>query len=129
MLMQIKNSKYLKLFWGFMALYIFNICVDAPDSLPNNIPEDLSFNDQESIIEILIEKVLGFEEAIPEYDDNDTENQTTLENHKTVDSFILSYFDLNPLNNFCNEQRQNILLDFEFIRNHYLEIYSPPPEV
>lgn len=57
-----------------MGLYMLNISVDAVDSKPNNIPEDLSINDQESIIEIIVEQVLGYEDAIKEYDDNDSED-------------------------------------------------------
>ena len=56
-----------------MGLLLLNISVDTADPNPNHIPEDLSFNDQESIIEILFEKVLGYKEAFKEYDDNDSQ--------------------------------------------------------
>jgi hypothetical protein len=54
-----------------MALYLLNISVDTADSTPHYLPEDLTFNDQESIVEIVLEKILGFEDAIAECDDND----------------------------------------------------------
>lgn len=74
MISQIRNSIFSKILWGLMGLYMLNISVDAVDSKPNNIPEDLSINDQESIIEIIVEQVLGYEDAIKEYDDNDSED-------------------------------------------------------
>lgn len=60
-----------------MSLYILNISVDTTDPNPGFIPEDLSINDQESIVEIVVEKVLGYENAIKEYDDHDTEDHNT----------------------------------------------------
>lgn len=57
-----------------MGLYLLNISVDSPDPNPEYIPEDLSINDQESIIEVVVEKILGFEDALEEYDDHDSED-------------------------------------------------------
>lgn len=63
-----------------MGLFLLNISVDTADLNPKYVPEDLSINDQESIIEIVIEKFLGYEDAIKEYDDHDTEehNKTNI---------------------------------------------------
>ncbi len=56
-----------------MGLYLLNISADTADPHPTHIPEDLSINDQESIIEVVVETILGFEDAFQEYDDPDTE--------------------------------------------------------
>lgn len=64
-----------------MGLYLLNISVDVADPGSANNPENLSFNDQESIIEIVVEKILGFENAIEEFEDHDPEengNKRTL---------------------------------------------------
>lgn len=76
MISRIGNSVYTKIIWGIMGIYLFNISVDTIDSTPSHLPENLAINDQESIVEIIIEKILGYEDAIEEYDDNDTENQS-----------------------------------------------------
>ena len=68
-----QQKGFVQIFWLFMSLYLLNISVDSPDYFSNSISEDLSFNDQESIVEIVVEQVLGYENAIKEYDDNDTE--------------------------------------------------------
>ncbi|WP_068828817.1 hypothetical protein [Wenyingzhuangia fucanilytica] len=58
-----------------MGVHLLNICVDIPNTTtPININKDLSFNDQESIVEFFFEKVLGYEDTFEEYDDNDTED-------------------------------------------------------
>ena len=69
----IRDSAFLRIFWGLMALYLLNISVDTADPDPEHIPEDLSFNEQESLVEIVVEKLMGFESAIAEYDDHDSE--------------------------------------------------------
>lgn len=67
-----------------MGLYLLNLSVDTQDSTPRYQPEDLSINDQESIIEILVEQILGFENAVAEYDDSDTEEHSKQANIKIV---------------------------------------------
>src|SRR5690606_17957684 len=82
MFQHIRHSIAIRFLWGFMGLYFLNMSVDTVDAYPNNIPEDLSFNDQESIVEIVVEQVLGYENAIEEHDDPDTENHTKKSNFK-----------------------------------------------
>jgi len=65
-----------------MAIYLLNVRIDTADPQPENIPEDLSFNDQESVIEFVIEKILGFEDAIREYDDHDNQSPIKTKNVK-----------------------------------------------
>jgi hypothetical protein len=79
---QIRNSVFAKILWGLLALHLLNISVDTADPNPEYIPEDLSINDQESVIEIVLEKVLGYENAIKEYDDHDTEDHNKKTNVK-----------------------------------------------
>lgn len=111
-----------------MGLYLLNISVDAPDITPQQIPEDLSFNDQESIIEIVIEKVLGYEDAIKEYDDNDTEDH----NKKKDVKIDLLYSHTTLLKSTNKLFKKNVNQFFNY-NNHYssgfIEIDSPPPKV
>jgi hypothetical protein len=68
---------------------MLNISIDADDPKANHIPEDLSYNEQESIVEILVEKVLGFENAIQEFDDHDPEDHKS-QNNVNLDLFFSS---------------------------------------
>lgn len=128
MMGQLRNGKLTSLFWGFMALYMLNICVDSPDASPYHVPQDLSYNDQESIVEIILEKVLGCEDAIPEYDDNDPDQNTILKNNISIYNFILPFFESKFNGDFSEGKRQNNSIYFSYIPIHYLEIHSPPPE-
>lgn len=56
---------------------MLNMGIDTTDPNPQHIPEELTFNDQESSFEIVIETVLGYEDAIKEYDDIDAEGHNT----------------------------------------------------
>lgn len=126
MIRQLRNSNIKSLFYGFMALYMLNISVDSPDKYPNYVPEDLSFNDQESIFEIIIEGVLGCEDAIPEYDDNDLNENNTTKNNITIDNFVLPY--LNQDLTAILLKKKNKTIYFSYVPLHYLEIHLPPPE-
>jgi hypothetical protein len=55
-----------------LALHIFNFSIDPRDPHPDNIPEDLSFNDIESITEFLTEVVFGWANVFEEHDEHDS---------------------------------------------------------
>jgi len=61
-----------------LAVLIFNISIDPPDSLKNmdddiELEEDLSQNEIESVAELILENGLDIENAIPESDDPDSD--------------------------------------------------------
>ncbi|XOV68711.1 MAG: hypothetical protein ACFHU9_05925 [Fluviicola sp.] len=121
------NSIFIRVVCGLLALYLFNISADIEDPNPAFVPEDLSFNDQESIIEIFVEKVLGYENAIEEYDDHDTEDQQKKKNVK-VDVFL-------QVANSQAEENQTLIRKKNYphfeagLINGFIDIDSPPPKV
>lgn len=126
MICHIRNSIFTQLFWGLMGFYLLNISVDTVDPKPEYIPEDLSINDQESILEIIVEKVLGYENAIKEYDDHDSEDHNKKKETKTdlLIHFPKTYNLFNHLNKrkilYPNQENQ--------LLNAFKEIDSPPPK-
>ncbi len=82
-----RNSIFHKVLCGLLGLYLFNVSVDTADSNLSYVPEDLSFNDQESIVEMIVEQLPGYEDAIEEYDDNDSEKNSKKKNTK-IDLFV-----------------------------------------
>lgn len=111
-----------------MGLYLLNISVDAPDLNPENIPEDLSINDQESIVEIVVEKILGFGDVIKEYDDNDTEDHNNKTNLKIeliaqciVDSSIKQSIIKTTKHKFPDYNTHLI--------NGFQKLDTPPPKI
>lgn len=125
----IRNSSFIRYFWGIFALYILNCSVDAPDPYSEHYSEDLSFNDQESIIEMIVEKVMGFEDSIAEYDDNDENKELILKKNP-----LSGYFDIFEVSgqgsdNFFIGRKEGIFKYQPFFSSSFIEIQSPPPEV
>jgi hypothetical protein len=117
----------LKLLWLIMASHILSISVDPPDPEPNHIPEDLSYNEMESIIEIILENVLAIEDAIPEQDDNDSSQGLLVE----IDNHLV-YFPtrIDPLqfNRDHFDLQKNIPYYNPYTEQFFPEIASPPPK-
>ncbi len=67
----IRQNIVLRLVWGALAFQVFNVSIDAPDAKPDYIAEDLTVNDIETVVELVLEKVLDIENAIPEQDEPD----------------------------------------------------------
>jgi hypothetical protein len=116
-------------FWVFMALHILNCSIDAPDKLPDYIPENLSFNDIESISELILEQFMGFENAVEEHEEPDSTDGLSFEVAKIIlfyqPSFVFSVplkvKDFSEESSFCRYQ------DIHFTLFHP-EIVSPPPQ-
>lgn len=129
MIQIIRDSIFSKCFWGFVALYLLNCSIDAPDFYPDKLPEDLSFNEQESILEVIIEKALGFEDAIDEYDDNDSKNEQVLKKNTLSNYFELVKHSRDKSEHIGTHQK-NRFSRYQFpISSTLIEIQSPPPEV
>ncbi len=111
-----------------MGLYLLNISVDTADPNPEHIPEDLSFNDQESIVEIIVEQVLGYENAIKEYDDHDTDDHNEKKNLKIE---LLVHWT--PADKSAHKRlTENKILHTDYdarLAKGFIEIDSPPPKV
>ena len=128
MLQKISQAKLMRMLCFLMAAYLLNISVDSPDILPHKA-EDLSFNDQESIVEIVIEKILDYDTLIPEIDDNDSNEQSPIKKNFQLDFYLLFYVTTEPLvkkNAFTKSlpiwKKENVKL--AFYKNFF-----PPPEV
>lgn len=111
-----------------MGLYLLNICVDTADPNPEHIPEDLSYNDQESIVEIIVEQFLGFEDAFVEYDDPDSEEHNKKKNVK-IDLLVYSTQSNEGLKHSLNLKKKLYLDHGARLTMGFYDIDSPPPKV
>jgi hypothetical protein len=99
-----------------------------PDAQSDYIAEDLSFNDMESVVEIVLEQGIGIKDAIAEHDEPDDQSPC---NVKTSLEFYFFY----PCTKICSFKKEieplNITsLDEEnFIKEFVNEIIPPPPRV
>jgi hypothetical protein len=107
---------------------MLNISVDIADMNPEHIPENLSINDQESIVEIIIEKILGFEDAIKEYDDVDTEDHNSKTNVQ-IDLTTLFFTEV-LFNQLFHETTEHYFPNYiAHLKNGFLKLDIPPPKV
>lgn len=77
----IRHHFLVRFLCGLVAAIILNFAVDAPDLYDNHIPEDLSYNDIESVVEWVLESVLQIEDAVVEHDDNDQNSPLKIDKH------------------------------------------------
>lgn len=111
-----------------MGFYMLNISIDTTDPTPSYLPEDLSFNDQESIVELVVEQFLGYQDSIAEYDDNDTEDYGKKKNV----SLSLLFFETSPhheLSQPSYTERASHYPDYtEGLLTIVYDTDSPPPK-
>jgi hypothetical protein len=114
--------------WGAMALFLFNISVDTPEPNIASEQSNLGFNDQESVLELLLEKVIGLEDAIAERDDvegsGDSEKKKS--NKIKIVLFRLVQINHSVLCQTSKNQRYPIYISPQSIG--IFEKDAPPPE-
>lgn len=110
-----------------MALIILNCSVDNPDAQPDCVAEDLSFNDMESIVEIVLEEGIGIKNAIPEHDEPDDEGSNSTVK-KTIDFYCCvkkkELINHGSISNKINK----FFYNGEFSEQFHPEIVPPPPK-
>lgn len=113
--------------WGFMALYILNCSVDAPDAYAEYLPDNITLNDQDSIIEIIIEKLLGYDDVIAE-NDNEKETDYSIKKMFKINCFTIPLPVLTA-QNFYLYKKHNFFWKINGHVKPVFEIHSPPPEI
>ncbi len=113
-----------------MAFYLLNCSVDTT-GLFVGTPETsrITYNNQESIIEIVVEQFLGFEQAIPEYADNDMDQNAALKKAQLIDSFIIPHFDQKVYTFLGYSKKLHPIEHVNHTLKFYFKVPSPPPEV
>ena len=114
-----------------MGLHILNFSIDPPDILPDSVPEDLSYNEIESVVELVLEDGFGIENAISESDEVDNPD-----GQKFVITNLILYYEQIAEVRFQPAVEQNYrsnAADILHIKSAYdspsLNLLSPPPEV
>ena len=117
-----------RLFCILMAFHIFNVSVDMPDTQPDYIAEDLSVNDMESVIEIVLEKGLDIENAIAEHDEHDENDAQNFELSKDF-KFCSNKVHTHLFNNLGVIISHRVINYNESFYDSYIyDILSPPPQ-
>ncbi|MES2650607.1 MAG: hypothetical protein V4663_02650 [Bacteroidota bacterium] len=127
---KLSNIKPLKFLWILMALYLLNCSVDTTGLFVSALESNsIVQNDQESIIEIVVEQFLGFEQAIPECADNDMDQKATLKKAQLIDLFIIPNLDQQAYTFSGYAKKQHPIERTNHALKFYFKVPSPPPEV
>jgi hypothetical protein len=126
----IRESNLLRILWFVIAVHLLNCSVDTPDPGPFNVAEDLSINDQESVVEVILEQFLNIEDAVSEFDEPGDENEAFFASKSSLSFFPPPIFrDYSVFNLECRFCL--VYSCFEIIESkeqYSREIHLPPPE-
>lgn len=110
-----------------MSLYILNFSIDTSEAFSNNSSEYLNYNEQESILELFVEKLLGFEDAFSEDIDFESEQDSKLKKTSTTHLFLTIQLDFKS--KFSeNSNLASLEIPIFHITKPYFEVFAPPPE-
>jgi hypothetical protein len=111
-----------------MALLILNCSADSPDYYLDYLPEDLSYSDRESILEIILEDALDIENAMPEYDDFDSDDGSVLNGKKGIDFCIPFKLPLSSGQHLLDDSGKLVTYLEVYSIQFHPEILPPPPK-
>ena len=106
-------------------LQFLNCSIDAPD-IYSKIFE---YNEQESILELILEKVLGHEDAISEYQCEDAEHNNLNKKKVNFDYFTLPDFELKNQSELSHLSNKNTFYKERIKVNNNFKIHLPPPKL
>ena len=109
-----------------MGLYIFNLSADTADPESQHVAEDLSINDQESMVEVLVETILGYEDTFEEFDDPDGDDHNKKTTHQ-IDLVLHNPADQKQRYNSSYIVENRFLDPRIALSIGFRQIDSPPP--
>lgn len=128
MMRKLRDSILTRLFCGLLGLYFLNLSVDAAYPSPNHIPDFTYFNDQESIIEIVVEQVIGLEDYFEELDNPESETQFPKRNIKSDLKLNLPVWTEFFTSNQTGILEIDPITEDAFLTQSYPQIDPPPPK-
>jgi hypothetical protein len=119
----LRKKFFVTIVWVTVTLQLFNISFDPADPFCGR--EDLSVNEIESCIEMVLEIVLGHEDAIEENDESD---EAPDKPGATVILFSLFYSSVSVENPTVHTKNYHPIFKSSHIESLSLPITAPPPK-
>jgi hypothetical protein len=110
-----------------LGLHFLNLSVESAYPSPDCIPASTYFNDQESIIEIIFEQVIGLNDYFAELDDPESETQYPKQHQKTELKLNLPVW-LELFSEKKDLLKINPITSETFFEERYPQIDPPPPK-
>jgi len=121
------QNKFVRFFWGLMSIYLLNISVDTTNlSLYENSPKGIEYNEQDSIVEIILEQVLDFEDIVKEIDCEDCD--VFMLKMKLAKNVFIRYDFSDMTLFFLNTTKKDFFFNQDLFRKISLPKIIPPPK-
>jgi hypothetical protein len=120
----LRKKSFVTIVWMAVTLQLFNISFDAADPFYGR--EDLSVNEIESCVEMVLEIVLGHEDAIDESDESDEAPDKPGTN---IILFSLFYSTVSIENPTIHTKNYHPIFKSSHIESLSLPITAPPPKL
>lgn len=119
-----RNHIFSKTILWMLTLHFINVSVDPPDKEMFGVAEDLSINDMESVMEIIIENFMGVDNFFPEHDEDDAKSHRV---YIDIDFFEkIKIFSLTLSKDISGKNKFEA--DLSLFSDIKISIVSPPPE-
>ena len=126
-LKKFRNNVFIKILFGFLGFHLLNISIDIPKITPIKQFEELSFNNQESIVGFFLEKILGCENTLEKYENSSDD----FKQNKNFDFELIaakgSFFNIKLLPTKLSKQKFSELV--QQLTSEHQELDTPPPKV
>lgn len=92
---QLRKIALFRFLCAALAVYLLNISIDPQDIAVTWQKEDLRINEIESIVELVAEEILNYDNVIPEHEDPDGEKsaQVTFFKMFSPSVFLFTFFE------------------------------------
>jgi len=119
----------LRVLWVLMALHILNFSIDNPHTFFEHDKVDNDFDEVDSVVELVLEDVIGIDNAIPEH-----HSKTPLSHKFSAKKVVWMFEQTEPLK-FNEPMAINFKIVVPDVRyknpiydSPLVNIFSPPPE-
>jgi hypothetical protein len=120
----LRKKSFVTILWMVVIVQLFNISFDPADPFCGT--EDLSINEIESCVEMVVEIVLGHEDAIEESDESD---EAPDKPGTAFTLFSILYSSISIENPIVNTRNYHSIVNSSDIESLSLPITSPPPKL
>lgn len=126
MLSDLKNSSFSKSIWIFMTLYFINLSIDV--QYDSRWFKSSTLDENETLIELLIEDVLDYEDAVADQNNLDTDE---IKIKKSIFLIFISQTANLSLKTAIHSKGISIVFSnlFLFLKSLADKIHTPPPEI
>ncbi|WP_010136004.1 hypothetical protein [Ochrovirga pacifica] len=129
MLKQLRNSIAIKILFGLLGFHLLNISIDRPKVLNTPSQKTVGINYPNSLLELLLEIGLGYEDAIDEFEEHEEDAKKRKQKNTTeLELIAMAGFPSkeNTSNLLTNTQEFPCLKNQINTGHHQLD--TPPPK-